>query len=76
MENNNVSYWLELSEYDLKSAKVMFKGARYLYVGFLCHQVIEKALKAYYVKELKTTPPFIHSLSKLAEKSDLYEKFT
>ena len=53
MKNKDVLYWIELCEYDLKSAKIMFKGSRYLYVGFMCHQVIEKILKAYFVKEIK-----------------------
>ena len=49
MDNENkekVSYWLDLAEYDLDTAKAMLKSRRYLYVGFMCHQVIEKALKA------------------------------
>jgi len=37
-------YWIDLAEYDLETAKVMLAGKRLLYVGFMCHQVIEKAL--------------------------------
>ena len=44
--NESVQYWLDLTEYDIETAKVMLNGGRYLYVGFMCHQVIEKALKA------------------------------
>jgi hypothetical protein len=29
----SVKYWLNVAEYDLETAKVMLKGARYLYVG-------------------------------------------
>lgn len=43
---HKVEYRLELAEYDLETAKVMLEGRRYLYVGFMCHQVVEKALKA------------------------------
>ena len=31
---------------DKYAGRVMLKGGRYLYVGFMCHQVIEKALKS------------------------------
>jgi HEPN domain-containing protein len=37
----------------------------------MCHPSIEKILKAYYVKVLGETPPYIHDLIKLAEKSGL-----
>jgi HEPN domain-containing protein len=72
--NENTSYWLGIAEYDLETARVMLETGRYLYVGFMCHQVIEKALKAV-VSSLGKTPPYIHNLSKLAELSCLYEKF-
>ena len=38
-------YWLDLAAYDLETADVMLRGKRYLYVGFMCHQVVEKSLK-------------------------------
>lgn len=56
--NEKLKYWLELAEYDLETAKVMLDGGRHLYVGFMCHQVIEKALKGYYVSVLADDPPF------------------
>jgi len=66
-------YWLELAEYDLETAHAMLETKRYLYVGFMCHQVIEKALKSLLAQT--GTPPYIHSLSKLAELSNLYCQF-
>lgn len=68
-------YWMELAEYDLETAKVMLDGGRYLYVGFMCHQVIEKALKGYYVATLLEDPPFIHNLTILAKKAEIFELF-
>ena len=44
--NDKTSYWLEIADYDLETAKAMLETGRYLYVGFMCHQVIEKTLKA------------------------------
>ena len=58
--DEKIKYWIDIAKYDIESAKVMFDGNRYLYVGFMCHQSIEKMLKAMYVKELKETPPYIH----------------
>jgi len=43
---NKVTYWVELSDYDMKTAEAMLKSERYLYVGFMAHQAIEKILKA------------------------------
>ena len=54
----------------------MLESKRYLYVGFMCHQSIEKILKAYYTKLKSETAPFSHSLSYLAKKGDFYESFT
>lgn len=69
-------YWLELAEYDFETAKVMLEGGRYLYVGFMCHQVIEKVLKGYYTTVLPNNPPYSHNLTMLAKKSGIYELFT
>ena len=69
--NDNVTYWTELSDYDFETAKAMLETKRYLYVGFMCHQVIEKILKAYWSKVLNEPPLKIHSLSRLAEKTEL-----
>jgi len=65
-------YWIDLAEYDLETAKVMLAGKRLLYVGFMCHQVIEKALKGYYQCFHRDTPPHTHNLNVLASQSGLY----
>ena len=69
--NEKVIYWVEMSEYDLDTAVAMLQTGRYLYVAFMCHQVIEKILKAYWSKNLDEPALKIHSLSRLAEKSGL-----
>jgi HEPN domain-containing protein len=71
-----IEYWFDMAEYDLETAKAMLKGKRFLYVGFMCHQVIEKAFKAYYVSVVRDNPPYTHNLHYLAEKSDLYDAMT
>jgi len=66
-----IKYWLDLTEYDMTTAEAMLESKRYLYVGFMCHQVIEKSIKAYYWYSKKSEPPYTHNLLILAEKSDL-----
>ncbi|MDR0978838.1 MAG: HEPN domain-containing protein [Lachnospiraceae bacterium] len=46
---------------------------RYLYLGFMCNQVIEKIFKAYFVKLTQETPPYTHKIVKLAERTELYK---
>ncbi len=74
MNSSKVSYWVELAEYDLKTAEAMLNTQRYLYVGFMCHQAIEKLLKAKYIKETQKTPPFTHNLSLLGTQANIYDK--
>jgi HEPN domain-containing protein len=74
--NEKVQYWLGLADYDLETARVMLEGRRFLYVGFMCHQVIEKILKGYYVFAKNDNPPYTHNLSYLAEQSGIYGKMT
>lgn len=39
--------WLDIVAEDLSVAEDLYKTGHWLYVGFMCHQVIEKTLKAY-----------------------------
>lgn len=70
--NNKSHYWMDLAEYDIETARAMLQTDRYLYVGFMCHQSIEKALKAVIAKN-DVLPPKIHGLMKLAQLADVYE---
>ena len=71
MHQDKVKYWVELADYDFDTALAMLETKRFLYVGFMCHQVIEKMLKAYWSNVLEEPALKIHSLSRLAEKSGL-----
>ena len=42
----------------------------------MCHQVIEKSLKAYWVAKRDDDPPYIHDHKRLAEGCGLYEKLS
>jgi len=47
------------------------ESKRYLYVGFMCHQVIEKILKALYSNIHDDIPPYTHNLFLLSDKCGL-----
>jgi len=68
-----VKHWIKLSDYDLETALVMFNTERYLYVGFMCHQVIEKIFKAAYEHLINDTPPFVHDLMLLVNRAGFLE---
>ena len=75
--NNKVKYWTDIAEYDLSAANALLKTKHFLYVGFMCHQTIEKILKATFVTKFPNeTPPYTHKLIKLAELTYLYEKMS
>jgi HEPN domain-containing protein len=71
--DEKVEYWLDIASYDLKTAQSMLRAKRFLYVGFMCHQVIEKALKAYYWDKKREEPEYTHNLIRLCEISGLNE---
>lgn len=73
---NHVQYWMELADYDLETADAMFVTKRWLYVGFMCHQAIEKTLKAYWCKSQPENPPYVHNLLRLSQGSGLTEFMT
>jgi HEPN domain-containing protein len=74
-DQNKIDYWVDIADYDLKTAEAMLETGRYLYVGFMCHQAIEKYLKAHFVKTHNTVPPYTHNLLYLAEKVNIYQEF-
>ena len=73
-----VDYWLNLADYDIETAKAMLKTGRLLYVGFMCHQTIEKSLKAAISRDCKEgqIPPKTHDLSKLAVRAKIFDLMT
>lgn len=73
--DKKVKYWIDLAEYDLETAKAMLDTKRYLYVGFMCHQTIEKGLKAV-IANSRQFPPKIHNLIELSKKASLYSMFS
>ncbi len=76
MEERTVEYWFDIANYDLETAEAMYRTGRWLYVAFMCHQVIEKTLKGYWSGTREDDPPYTHSHKRLAEGCGLYEKMS
>jgi len=70
-------YWFESAEYDLQTACAMLETRRLLYVGFMCHQAVEKALKGIFVaRKPEEDLPYIHKLMRLANLSGISEEMS
>jgi HEPN domain-containing protein len=63
-----IEYWSVSSDDDYDTMIVMFESKRFNWALFVGHLMIEKLLKALYVKNNNDYPPFIHNLLRLAEK--------
>ncbi|MEW5693368.1 MAG: HEPN domain-containing protein [Candidatus Hydrogenedentota bacterium] len=66
-DSEQVKYWLSCAEQDLAVAEHLFTHGYYIWSLFIGHLVIEKMLKAFYVKDNFKIPPKIHNLLILAE---------
>ncbi|MCD4721016.1 MAG: HEPN domain-containing protein [Desulfobacula sp.] len=69
--NEHIKYWIDSSDDDFQAMTHLFEKGDYTWSLFIGHLVLEKLLKAWYVKLNSKTPPFIHDLVRLAEKADL-----
>jgi HEPN domain-containing protein len=71
-QSEHIAYWLKSAEHDLASAETLFQHQRYDWCLFLGHLVIEKVLKAFFVRDNpQSTVPQIHNLSRLASRTKL-----
>ena len=76
MAIDKVTYWIDIANYDLETAEAMYQTGRWLYVAFMCHQAIEKTLKAYWCSTQPEDPPYTHNHKRLASGCGLYDQMT
>ncbi len=62
-----VTHWVDSSDMDFKTMNNLYKSKDYSWALFVGHLVIEKLLKACYVKVKHQHPLFIHNLVRIAE---------
>ena len=70
-KNKLLAYWLDSSEKDFKTMQDLYLTKNNNWALFLGHLVIEKLLKALYIKNVGDFPPLIHDLRRLLEKSGI-----
>ncbi len=70
-----VVQWVERADYDLDAARYLLNGGRYLYVAFMCQQVVEKLFKAAIATQGKV-PLFVHNLLRLSDEAGLTAQLT
>ena len=66
-----IKYWIDSSDEDFETMNAMYESKRYSWSMFVGHLMIEKLLKALYLSRNSDFPPFIHNLTRLAEKCHL-----
>lgn len=67
----NISYWIESSDNNSVTMHNLFNSNDYDWSLFIGHLVIEKLLKAYYIKSKNDNYPQIHDLLRLADRAGL-----
>jgi HEPN domain-containing protein len=73
MEKNNlINYWLETANRDYKTMLNLYSSKDFHWCLFIGHLVIEKLLKAIYVKNIDMNPPRTHDLLRIAEKAQVH----
>jgi HEPN domain-containing protein len=61
-----VKFWISNAENDLIVCESLFNNKHYAWCLFIGHLVIEKTLKAFYIRDNLKFPPKSHDLVKLA----------
>jgi len=75
--NKRVMYWLKSADYELERARVSIKYDKLLFIGLMCYQAVECALKAVITHVTNgEEPPKDHDLSIMLEKSLLADKLS
>ena len=69
--NQAVKHWVESADSDFKTMNNLVKSKDYAWALFLGHLVIEKLLKACYVKYKREHPLMIHNLVKISQSWDM-----
>lgn len=69
--DNLIQYWRESSDQNYATMNNLINTKDFSWALFLGHLVIEKLLKAVYIKKAQKHPPFTHDLLRLANKLDL-----
>ncbi len=67
----HINYWLTTAAHDLDVAESLFQNGKHDWCLFVSHLVIEKMLKAFWVRDANTKVPHIHNLLVIANGTQL-----
>ncbi len=71
-KQDHIAHWVDTADKDWKAVKGLFETRNYVQALFWAHLVLEKLLKAHWIKDnTGNTPPKIHHLMKLATQTTL-----
>lgn len=71
-KSDYINYWKVTAEEDWEVMKILFEKKKYLQSLFFGHLVLEKLLKAHWVKDnLSDLPPKTHNLIRLSSQTQL-----
>lgn len=70
-KQEHIDYWLKTAEHDWDVAQHLFEAGKYDWCLFIAHLVIEKTLKAFWVRDSKKRVPRIHNLLEIAQATHL-----
>lgn len=66
-----VNHWIESSDKDFKTMMDLYLTQNNIWALFIGHLVIEKLLKALYVKNKDEFPPMTHDLRRICDKANI-----
>jgi len=66
-----IDYWIDSANHDLDVSETLFHSGKYDWCLFIAHLVLEKILKAFYVKNIGKLPPRIHDLVRMASMAEI-----
>lgn len=67
----HIDYWLKTAEHDFETAKHLFETGKYDWCLFISHLVIEKVLKAFWVRDSSKRVPHHHKLLEVVQETHL-----
>jgi len=69
-KEEKIKFWSDSAERDYKAMENLFASKDYSWSLFIGHLVVEKLLKALYIKKFDIEPPYIHNLLIISDKLD------
>jgi len=70
-KEEHIAYWLKTAEHDFETAQHLFETGKYDWCLFISHLVIEKVLKAFWVRDTTDRVPHHHRLLEIAQATRL-----